>query len=46
MCLTDGAIFLEKPICVGYLALSLALLLLVMLLPAKRKGRDVAFREA
>ena len=45
MCLTDGAIFLEKPICLGFLALSLALLL-VMLLPAIRKGRDVAFREA
>ena len=39
------AIFLEKPICFGFLALSLALLL-VMLLPAIRRGREVAFREA
>ena len=39
------AIFLEKPICLAFLALSLVLLL-VMLLPAIRKGRDVAFREA
>ena len=38
-------IFLEKPICLGFLALSLTLLL-VMLLPAIRKGRDVAFQEA
>ena len=45
MCLTDGAIFLEKPICLGFLVLSLAWLL-VILLPAIRKGRDVAFQEA
>ncbi len=38
------AIFIEKPICLGFLLLSLTLLL-VMLLPAIRQGRDVAFRE-
>jgi TctA family transporter len=38
------SIFLEKPICGGFLLLS-AVLLLVMVLPAIRRGRDEAFRE-
>lgn len=38
------SIFVEKPICAGFLALSLALLVF-MLLPAIRRGRDEAFRN-
>jgi putative tricarboxylic transport membrane protein len=37
-------VFLERPICAGFLALSLALML-VMLLPNIRKGREEAFKE-
>ena len=39
------AIFIEKPICAGFLVLSLVLLL-VMALPAIRRGRGEAFKEA
>jgi hypothetical protein len=38
-------VFLERPICLGFLALSL-LFLLVVLLPGIRKGREVAFKES
>ena len=37
-------VFLERAICAGFLALGL-LLLLVVLLPSIRKGRDEAFKE-
>jgi len=37
-------VFLERPICAGFLALSL-LFLLVVLLPSIRRGREVAFKE-
>ena len=40
-----NAIFIEKPICAGFLVLSLVLLL-VMALPAIRRGRGEAFKEA
>jgi putative tricarboxylic transport membrane protein len=38
-------VFLERPICLGFLVLSL-LFLLVVLLPGIRKGREVAFKES
>jgi TctA family transporter len=38
------SVFLERPICAGFLALSLLFLLLV-LLPTIRKGREEAFKE-
>jgi TctA family transporter len=37
-------VFLERPICLGFLVLSL-IFLLVVLLPGIRKGREVAFKE-
>jgi TctA family transporter len=40
----NWSIFIEKPICAGFLLLS-AVLLLVMVMPAIRQGRDVVFRE-
>jgi putative tricarboxylic transport membrane protein len=37
-------VFFERPICAGFLTISL-LFLLVVLLPTIRKGRDEAFKE-
>jgi TctA family transporter len=37
-------VFLERPICVSFLALSLVFLLIV-LLPSIRQGREKAFQE-
>jgi putative tricarboxylic transport membrane protein len=37
-------VFLKRPICVGFLVLSLIFLLLVVL-PSIRRGRDEAFKE-
>jgi TctA family transporter len=38
-------VFLERPICAGFLAVS-CLFLLLVLLPGIRKGREEAFKES